>query len=159
MTQFKMSRGTFDPLSIISRLNTVWRFRPHILFWGFGLVLYWGFVLIFYFEASASYFIWGFVLIFYLEASASYFILRLRPHIVFWGFILVLYWGFVLIFYFEASSAYYIEALSSYFILRLRPHYFILRLCSSVWGFGPHCSRSLFLCLYCLFDLFAVICV
>ena len=38
-------------------------------------------------EASSSYFI-------YFEASASFFILRLRPHI--------LYWGFVLIFYFEA---------------------------------------------------------
>ena len=120
------------------------RLWPHIL--------YWGFILIFYFEASASYFIlrlrrhilyWGFVVIFYFEAFSSYFILRLRPHI--------LYWGFVLIFYFEA--------LSSYFILRFRPHYFMLRLGSSVWGFGPHCSRPLFLCLYCLFDLFAVICV
>ena len=80
---------------------------------------------------------------FYIEASSSYFILRLCPHL--------LYWGFVLIFYFEA--------LSSCFILRLRPHCFILRLCSSVWGFGPHCCRPLLLCLYCLFDLFAVICV
>ena len=110
----------------------------------------------------------GFVLVFYIEASSSYFILRLWPriilrlcpHILFWGFGLVfylrlrphiLYWGFVLIFYFEA--------LSSCFILRLRPHCFILRLCSSVWGFGPHCCRPLLLCLYCLFDLFAVICV
>ena len=120
------------------------RLCPHILFWGFGLV--------FYFEASSSYFIlrlrphilfWGFVLIFYIEALSLYFILRLRPHI--------LYWGFVLIFYFEA--------LSSYFILRLRPHCFILRLCFSVRGFGPHCCRHLLLCLYYFFGLFAVICV
>ena len=99
------------------------------------------------------------IFIYYIEALSSYsilrlwprIILRLCPHILFWGFVLVLYWGFVLIFYFEA--------LSSYFILRFRPHYFMLRLGSSVWGFGPHCSRPLFLCLYCLFDLFAVICV
>ena len=65
------------------------RLRPHILFWGFGLVLYWGFVLIFYFEASASYFIWGFVLIFYIEAPSSYFILRLCPHILLFCFVLV----------------------------------------------------------------------
>ena len=80
------------------------RLRPHILYWGFGLVLYWGFVLIFYFEASASYFIWGFVLIFYFEASSSYyiealssyFILGLRPHILYWVFVLIiLYWGYV----------------------------------------------------------------
>ena len=122
------------------------RLRPHILCWGFVLVLYWGFVLIFYFEASASYFIWGFVLIFYfealasyyIEASSSYFILRLRPRILFWGFVLIfyieasssyfilrlcphiLYWGFVLIFYITASS--------SYFILRLCPHILF-------WGF------------------------
>ena len=63
------------------------RLRPHILFWGFGLVLYWGFVLIFYFEASSSY---------YIEALSSYFILRLCPHILYWGFVLiVLYWGYV----------------------------------------------------------------
>ena len=128
---------------------SVWGFVPPLVFealtsfcWGFVLMLYQGFVLVFYIEASSSYFIlrlWPRI------------ILRLCPHILFWGFVLVLYWGFVLIFYFEA--------LSSYFILRLRPHYFILRLCSSVWGFGPHCSRPLLLCLYCLFDLFAVICV
>ena len=120
------------------------RLCPHIL--------YWGFVLLFYFEALSSSFIlrlcplilfWGFVLMF---------ILRLCPHILYWGFVLILlYWGFILIFYFEA--------LSSSFILRLRPQCFILRLCFSVWGFGPHCCRSLLLCLYCLFDLFAVICV
>ena len=33
-----------------------------------------------------------------IKALSSYFILRLRPHILFWGFGLVLYWGFVLIF-------------------------------------------------------------
>ena len=162
------------------------RLRPHILFWGFGLVLYWGFVLIFYFEASASYFIWGFVLIFYFEASASYFILRLRPHILYWGFVLILYfkasssyfifrpcshilfWGFGLVFYFEAFSSYFISRLRPHILywdfvlmidLRLRPHCYILRLCSSVWGFGRHCCRPLLLCLYCLFGLFAVMCV
>ena len=111
------------------------RLGPHILFWGFGLV--------FYLRLRPHVLYWGFILVFYFEASSSHFILRLCPHILFWGFVLI----------------FYFEALSSYFILRLRPHYFILRLCSSVWGFGPHCSRPLLLCLYCLFDLFAVICV
>ena len=55
-----------------------------------------------------------------IKAFSLFFISRLRPHILCWGFVLVLYWGFVLIFYFEA--------LASYFILRLRPH--ILN-----WGF------------------------
>ena len=64
-----------------------------------------------------------------MKASFSYFILRLPPRILYWGFVLI------------------------------RPLCFILRLCSSVWGFGPHCCRPLLLCLYCLFDLFAVICV
>ena len=103
-------------------------------------------------------------------------LLRFCPHVVSRLFPCFLYWGFVLIFYFEALSSYYIEALSShfiwglglvyyfeasslYFILRLRPHCFILRHCSSIWGFGPHCFRPLLLCLYCLFGLFAVICV
>ena len=144
---------------VVSRLCPcfffILRLRPHILFWGFGLVLYWGFVLIFYFEASASYFIWGFVLIFYIEASSSYFILRLRPRILFWGFVLIFYSealssyfilrlrphilfsGLVLIFYFEASA--------SYFILRLSPHIlyrgfvliFYIEISSSwlIWGF------------------------
>ena len=64
-----------------------------------------------------------------IKALSLFFISRLRPHILCWGFVLVLYWGFVLIFYFEASS--------SYFILRLRPR-FILRLCPHIlfWGFG-----------------------
>ena len=111
----------------------------------------------------------------FVEALSLFLLLRLRPHILFWGFVLVLYWRFVLIFYFEASASFfilrlrphilywdfalifYLEALSSYFISRLRPHCFILRLCSSVWGFGPHCWRPLLLCLYCLFGLFAVI--
>ena len=72
----------------------------------------------------------------YFEVSSSYF-----------------FWGFALIFY--------IEALSSYLILRLRPHCYILRLCSSVWGFGLHCCWPLLLCLnlYCFFGLFVVICV
>ena len=94
----------------------------------------------------SSTFIWGVVLILSsccIKALSLFFILRLHPHI--------LYWGFVLIFYFEA--------LSSYFILRLRPHCFILRLCSSVRGFGPHCCRPLLLCFYYFFGLFAVICV
>ena len=68
------------------------RLRPHILFWGFGLVFYFEasssyfilrlrprfilIVLIFYFEVSASYFN-------YFEASSSYFILRLCPHTLF----------------------------------------------------------------------------
>ena len=64
-----------------------------------------------------------------MKASFSYFILRLPPRILYWGFVLI------------------------------RPLCFILRLCSSVWGFGPHCCRPLLLCLYCLFGLFAVICV
>ena len=137
------------------------RLCPHILFWGFGLVLYWGFVLIFYIEVSSS--------LFYFEASSSYFILRLRPHC----FILrlcphILFWGFVLIFYIEASSSYFILRLRPHILywglvlmidLRLRRHCYILRLCSSVWGFGRHCCRPLLLCLYCLFGLFAVICV
>ena len=57
---------------------------------------------------------WGFGLVFYFEASSSYFILRLRPR-----FILI-----VLIFYFEVSASYfnYFEASSSYFLLRLCPH-------------------------------------
>ena len=123
--------------------------------------LFWGFVLIFYIEASSS--------LFYIEALSSSFILRLCPHSLFWGFVLmfilrlcphILYWGFVLIvLYWGFVLIFYFEALSSCFILRLRPHCFILRLCSSVWGFGPHCYRPLLLCLYCLFDLFAVICV
>ena len=85
----------------------------------------WGFVPPLVFEALSS-FCWGFVLMF---------ILRLCPHILYWGLVLiVLYWGFVLIFYTEALSSYFIlrfcphvyfEALSSYFILRLRPHCFI----------------------------------
>ena len=108
----------------------------------------WGFVPPLVFEALSS-FCWGFVLVFAIEASSSYFILRLRPRIILRLRPHILYWGFALIFYFEA--------LSSYFISRLRPHCFILRLCSSVWGFGPHCCRPLLLCLYCLFGLFAVI--
>ena len=68
------------------------RLRPHILFWGFGLVFYFEasssyfilrlrprfilIVLIFYFEVSASYFN-------YFEASSSYFLLRLCPHTLF----------------------------------------------------------------------------
>ena len=162
------------------------RLCPHILFWGFGLVFYfeasssyfilrlrpcfilklcphilfWGFGLVFYFEASSSYFIlrlcphilfWGFVLIFYIEASSSYFILRLRPRILFRGF--------VLIFYIEALSSYFILRFRPHDWLRHRPHCYILRLCSSVWGFGRHCCRPLLLCLYCLFGLFQVICV
>ena len=154
------------------------RLRPRILFWGFFLIFYFeasasyfilSFVLIFYFEASASYFIlrlrphilyWGFVLIFYFEALSSYFILRLRPHILYWALSSYFIWGFVLIFC--------IEALSSYFSLRLCPHIlyggfilivFYLRLCSSVWDFGPHCCRPLLLSLYCLFGWFAVVCV
>ena len=63
-----------------------------------------------------------------IKALSLFFILRPRPHIWFWGFVLELYWGFVLIFYFEASSSYYIEALSSYFILRLRSRILF-------WGF------------------------
>ena len=97
----------------------------------------WGFVPPLVFEALSS-FCWGFVLMF---------ILRLCPHILYWGLVLiVLYWGFVLIFYTEALSSYFIlrfcphvyfEALSSYFILRLRPHCFILRLRPHIlfWGF------------------------
>ena len=106
--------------------------------------------------------IWGVDLICFVEVLSSccikalslFFILRLRPHILHCILRLhphILYWGFVLIFYFEP--------LSSYFILRLRPHCFILRLCFSVRGFGPHCCRHLLLCLYYFFGLFAVICV
>ena len=167
-----------------SAVFSVWGFAPPLVFealssfcWGFVLMLYQGFVLVFYIEASSSYFIlrllprilfWGFVLIFYIEALSSYFILRLRPHILFSGL--------VLIFYFGASASYFILRLYPHFIsrlrphilywdfvlmidLRLRPHCYILRLCSSVWGFGRHCCRPLLLCLYCLFGLFAVICV
>ena len=89
-----------------------------------------------------------------IKALSLFFILRLRPHILHCILRLhphILYWGFVLIIYFEP--------LSSYFILRLRPHCFILRLCFSVRGFGPHCCRHLLLCLYYFFGLFAVICV
>ena len=89
-----------------------------------------------------------------IKALSLFFILRLRPHILHCILRLhphTLYWGFVLIFYFEP--------LSSYFILRLRPHCFILRLCFSVRGFGPHCCRHLLLCLYYFFGLFAMICV
>ena len=89
-----------------------------------------------------------------IKALSLFFILRLRPHILHCILRLhphILYWGFVLIFYFEP--------LSSYFILRLRPHCFILRLCFSVRGLGPHCCRHLLLCLYYFFGLFAVICV
>ena len=59
----------------------------------------WGFVPLLVFETLTSFY-WGV----YFEALSSYFILRLHPHILFWGFVLVLYWGFVLIFYFEALS-------------------------------------------------------
>ena len=118
------------------------RFCPHVVSRLCPCFLYWGFVLIFYFEALASY---------YIEALSSYFILRLRPRIILRLCPHILFWGFVLIFY--------IEALSSYFILRLRPHCFILRLCFSVRGFGPHCCRHLLLCFYYFFGLFAVICV
>ena len=65
----------------------------------------------------------------WIKASFSYFILRLPPRILYWGFVLIC------------------------------PLCSILRLCSSVWGFGPHCCRPLLLCLYFLFGLFAVICV
>ena len=109
-----------------------------------------------------------------IKALSLFLLLRLRPHILFWGFVLLLYWGFFLIFYFEASASFflrlrphilywgfvlilYFEALSLYFISRLRPHCFILRLFSSVWGLGSHCCRPLLLYLYCLFGLFAVI--
>ena len=72
-------------------------------------------------------------------------ILRFHPYVFFLCFALI----------------FYIEALSSYLILRLRPHCYILRLCSSVWGFGLHCCWPLLLCLnlYCFFGLFVVICV
>ena len=79
----------------------------------------WGFVPPLVFEALSS-FCWGFVLMF---------ILRLCPHILYWGLVLiVLYWGFVLIFY--------TEALSSYFILRFCPHVYF-ELCPHIlyWGF------------------------
>ena len=80
-----------------------------------------------------------------IKALSLFFILRLRPHILHCILRLhphTLYWGFVLIFYFEPLSS-----------------YFILRLCFSVRGFGPHCCRHLLLCLYYFFGLFAVICV
>ena len=113
-----------------------------------------------YFWAVFS--VWGFVPPLVFEALTSFVLLRFCPHVVsrlcpcflYWGFVLIFYivfWGFILIFY--------TEALSSYFILRLRPHCFILRLCFSVRGFGPHCCRHLLLCLYYFFGLFAVICV
>ena len=98
------------------------RFCPHVVSRLCPYFLHWCFVLIFYFEAPALYFIYLRLsphilyilrlrpriilrlLIFHFEAPALYFILRLRPHI--------LYWGFVLIFYLEASSSLlYIEAM------------------------------------------------
>ena len=54
-----------------------------------------------------------------IKAFFSYYILRCSH---------ILFWGFVLIFYTEASSS-----------------YFILRLCSSVWGLGPRCCRPMLL--------------
>ena len=96
--------------------------------WGIVLMLYQGFVLVFYIESSSSYYIealssylWGFVLIFYFEASFSYFIWSLFPHICYRGFVLI-------------------------FDLRFHPHGYILRWCSSVWDFGPHCCRPLLVC-------------
>ena len=56
------------------------------------------------------------------EASSSYFILRLHSHILFGVFVLI-------------------------FDLRFHPHGYILRWCSSVWDFGPHCCRPLLVCL------------
>ena len=131
------------------------RLRPHILYWGFVLILFWGFGLVFYFEASSSYFIFRLCPHILFEASASYFVLSLCLHILFWGFVLI----------------FCIEALSPYFSLRRCPpilygsfiltvfFFYYLRLCSSVWGFGPPSCRPLLLCLYCLFGLFTVICV
>ena len=84
-------------------------------------LLYQGFVLVFYIESLSSY-LWGFVLIFYFEASFSYFIWSLCPHICYRGFVLI-------------------------FDLRFHPHGYILRWCSSVWDFGPHCCRPLLVCL------------
>ena len=69
-----------------------------------------------------------------IEASSSYFILGLCLHNLFWGFVLV----------------FYFETLSLDFSLRLPPHHcyvILLRLCSSVWGFGPRCCRLMLLLL------------
>ena len=63
-----------------------------------------------------------------IKALSLFLLLRLRPHILFWGFVLLLYWGFFLIFYFEASASFFFKASSSYFILRLCPHIIF-------WGF------------------------
>ena len=71
---------------------------------------------------------------------SSYFTLRLHPPILYWGFVFTIYWGFVLIGYFET--------LSLDCSLRLPPHHcyvILLRLCSSVWGFGPRCGRHMLL--------------
>ena len=74
------------------------------------------------------------------EAVSSYFTLRLHPPIILGLCLHNLFWGFVLIGYFET--------LSLDFSLRLPPHHcyvILLRLCSSVWGFGPRCGRHMLL--------------
>ena len=76
----------------------------------------------------------------FIEAVSSYFTLRLHPPILYKGFVFIIYWGFVLIGYFET--------LSLDCSLRLPPHHcyvILLRLCSSVWGFGPRCGRHMLL--------------
>ena len=62
-----------------------------------------------------------FVLIFYFEVCSSFFIYWRVVLLFYRGIVLVvIYWGYV-------------------------PQVLFLRLCSSVWGFGPHCCRPIML--------------
>ena len=84
---------------------SVWGFVPPLVFEALSSFC-WGFVLMFILRLCPHILYWGLVLssLFYIEASSSSFILRLCPHL--------LYWGFVLMFYIEASSSlFYIEAM------------------------------------------------